>query len=642
MLLPAHPLGAVLAQPRLPEQQSFGEVVSPLTVLADYAFGTDTPPPGATQIADGTTLAAYFNPYRMTTNPNKFIINTENQRYADDILGYPDNFVFAGDALELTATVDPPPHSTTTTTVSGAVSNSNQVTVASTTDIRVGRVLSFGALQDDNIHRTASFQLRGSLHSGDTMTLTFSCPDPSVTGYFDPITITTTTTGTSTYASLIQALVDGVNANTHLQAAGVTAFKYPSDPNAFAVISPRYPGGSPTPPWGDGAAGSFTWMKVQAAKTGFITFALTQVSFTTIVTAISGSVLTLNHPVTVPDGASVYVQPTLQLLRTDTFAGASTTHNVGDTTGLSVGQLCQLGFSDNNLRRIVSLTSTTVTFAVNVSLPNGTFVTALSAWQALASAAVSASNVLPFAAVPADVRVGMECEAGGAITNPGRYITAIDRVSSPQTVTISDAVTIANNTVVNFLPRMLSAQIWTQTGYMPGELGRDMIAIEWEVDCPPFAALSSWPACWLYKNADDTTGLPQPPNAHVEVDAAESFNYWMSAVNDDYKPGTPSSTNATGNHWFAGNNVGFSGNNFSRATRKIQLLWSQTRQWFFADDLWMLRTDMTYDVSARAQIAANLALGSHATSFNSNGFYPVDWSQFPMAFRVRRMRIWGG
>lgn len=32
---------------------------------------------------------------------------------------------------------------------------------------------------------------------------------------------------------------------------------------------------------------------------------------------------------------------------------------------------------------------------------------------------------------------------------------------------------------------------------------------------------------------------------------------------------------------------------------------------------------------------SDMAVGSAKTSFNSNGFYPVDVSQFPMKFRVK-------
>lgn len=51
-------------------------------------------------------------------------------------------------------------------------------------------------------------------------------------------------------------------------------------------------------------------------------------------------------------------------------------------------------------------------------------------------------------------------------------------------------------------------------------------------------------------------------------------------------------------------------------------------------------TNMVWGTYKRAQFAFNLAIGSLRTSFNSNGFWPIDLSRFPMKYGIKRLEFW--
>lgn len=82
------------------------------------------------------------------------------------------------------------------------------------------------------------------------------------------------------------------------------------------------------------------------------------------------------------------------------------------------------------------------------------------------------------------------------------------------------------------------------------------------------------------------------------------------------------------------------GNNFGAFPRRASAVYTATKAFFYLDNLLVRAAYVTWNKYKRGQIGVNLAVGSASTSFNSNGFYPVDASQFPMKYRVEEMSWW--
>jgi hypothetical protein len=82
------------------------------------------------------------------------------------------------------------------------------------------------------------------------------------------------------------------------------------------------------------------------------------------------------------------------------------------------------------------------------------------------------------------------------------------------------------------------------------------------------------------------------------------------------------------------------GNNFGAFERRLSCVMTSTKAFFYLDNLLVRATYATWNRVKRGQVGVDLAVGSAKTSFNSNGFYPVDVSNFPMKFRVKTMTWW--
>ena len=89
--------------------------------------------------------------------------------------------------------------------------------------------------------------------------------------------------------------------------------------------------------------------------------------------------------------------------------------------------------------------------------------------------------------------------------------------------------------------------------------------------------------------------------------------------------------------WASGS---LSGNNFGAAERRLSCVVTSTKVFFYLDNLLIKASYVTWNRYRRGQVGLNLAVGSAKTSFNSNGFYPMDVSQFPMKFRIKDVTWW--
>lgn len=613
--------------------QTFDQATTGYSTIFDYDFGTDQAAAGATRIASLGDLSKYFQDYR-NGEPRPATRNSESQRYVDFATADGNNLVFTCDALELTATLpNGPPAGVTQTTLASTVINTDRITVADASAIAVGQVLSLGDEQLANLNATWRGGLWGTLSVGDVLTLTLTL-DLTASDR-RTVVLTQTATAGSTKATLAQGFVDLANADRTLQGAGVRGLKLPA-PGAYAIVFPaRGPAGATV--FGHAAEGSLTWVRIAASRTGTVNHESRATVMLTWVVAKTGNTLTLNHRITAAAGQALFVMPSRMLERTDAHSGASATINLSDTTGLRKGQGVSFGFQNSNIWPITAVTATSITVASSVNNLDGAPVVLQPISMARAAAAVSSSSVISFAEVPADVRVGQQLLRYGDNPNSNLKITAIDRGTSPQTVTIDGLIGVAANGYVLFHEPIHSVEIWTRTGYVPGADNRSSIALEIEADFPDAADIAGWPAFWVFRDGTNTTGLPMPSGSGNEIDVTDTFNYWGNVNANCHQPAMGSAANDlyASPDW---SGTCTRGNNLGRRTRKVQLIWTTDRYYAYIDGVLQLARGFVFNNSARAQIAANLAVGSTSTSFNSNGFFPLDWSQFPMKYRVKRMR----
>lgn len=613
--------------------QTFDQATTGYSTIFDYDFGTDSAVAGATRIANVSDLSTYFQEYR-NGEPRPATRNTESQRYVDFTTADGGNLVFTCDALELTATLpNDLPAGVTQTTIASTVGNSETVEVADASAIAVGQVLSLGDKQLDNLNATWRGGIYGTLTVGDSLTLTLTL-DVTAADRRTVVLAQTAEAG-STKATLAQGFVDQINADSTLQAAGVRGLKLPA-PGGYAVVFPAHgPAGATV--FGYAAEGSLSWVRLTPAKTGTVNHETRATVFLTWVVAKSGNILTLNHRITAAAGQALFVLPSRMLERNDAYSGASATIALSDTTGLLRGQGVSFGFQDTNFWPITAVTATGITVGNAVYNLDGTPVVVQPVSMAKPSLSIANGSVISFAEVPADVRVGQQVQRYGANANSNLKVTAIDRTSIPQTVTVDGTISLATTGYLLFHEPIQSVEIWTRTGYAPGVDNRTWIALEIEADFPDAADLAAWPAFWLFGDGTNTTGLPTPTGGGNEIDVTDSFNYWGNTNANCHQPAMGNAANNlyVSPDW---NGTCTRGNNLGRRTRKVQLIWTTDRYYAYIDGVLQLARGYVFNNSLRAQIAANLAVGSTSTTFNSNGFFPLDWSQFPIKYRVRRIR----
>jgi len=611
---------------------NFERATAGFTTTLDHVFGTAPAPAGATRIATYDELMALYRPYQNGTWMT--VINTEMERFTTD----PANFPFASDALELTATMATPTgtQAPQAVTVAADVAYSRTVTLTSMPAMaRGGRVIGLQAKARANLHASYSCALRGTIVTGDTVTLTFASV---LNDRFASIAITVTAVGGDTFAAIAQRMVDAINADATLAAERVQAFKYPTNPGTFFVTVPkRARAGSPS--LGRLANGSLRAITVVASKTGTVTFSVAQSLSNIHVVSVSGNTLTLSHPVDLAAGDVLVINPALMLLRTDTYSAAAALQPVGATTGIEQYQLIQSSFQNNNPLRLTAVGATDVTVEASLGLVDGVFMTILPAYALLTSAATTASKVLTFASVPAGVEVGMQYRAADlGAPNVSIVVEAVDRTTpGAHTVTVSTPVTVGSGGRIQFWPAIKSAQIWSKDIIQP-EGDHPIVAMELVCEVPHAVDLGAWPAFWLYTDTDDPNP-GQTVQAASEIDMFEGYVYWNNSTGGGYRAAVATGSPVDVYNYPDMSSGNLPGNNMGDGERKLQLIWTASKVQFFLDGVLIREQAFAWNTYKRAQTGINLAVGSLSTSFHPNGLFPIDMGRLPMAYRIKRRRV---
>lgn len=612
---------------------TFDQGVAHYNLVKDFVFGTGVvPAPGQTHIDDLTDLAVNFQP--RSNNAGGIRINKEWQFYPDTFNNT--NHKIASDALELTATLDPATYTVQTKNPTSNVTYNRTVPVASTSDIKVGQVVGLGSEQYDNIHRTRLIRVSGVPASGDTTQIIFTpvgTPTP-----WGPVTIVATANGASTLATMASDMVSQINGNATLQAQKVTAYLLPESPGCYAVTYPKVPLDA-VKDYGNEGKGSLVSVGLTLSKTGgagITAYQVYQNVYQSYVVSKTSNSVTLNHPVTVTTSSVLTFSPTFCYhCSVDSFNVA--TLPIADTTGIELLQTVQLSYQDNNLRRITAKTANSITLSANVFAGASLLITVLPVHSAVTTAATAAdSNIVTFAAVPAGVVPGMEMYNFFA-SGPVERVKVISKTAT--TVTLDQNRSCSNGDTMIFYPPIDSGQIWSKFRFMPSDSlnpGRTMIAMSLKVDIPNAAALASWPAWWMFTDTSDPN--PGAGSGSSEIDIMDLFTYWNNDSTNRFNPAQSGTiTQLYAHPDYSGSLLG---NNTGSKERTIGFIWKNDRLYYYLDGVLIRSVTMTWNQYKRAQFALNLAVGSMNTSFHSNGFYPIDFSQFPMKLRAKQWKVW--
>lgn len=597
--------------------------------IYDFVFGTDvTPTSGQIKIGSVSDLERYFEEYVKFNGGSLIsVINDEVQRYAR--FSDTASFVFGTSDLKLTANlknnvIEP---KLITRNPASNVTYSRTVPLADTSGLVVGQVAGFGpTVGPGNMHTTYSLAVRGTVASGDTATVTFTDANAA----FGPIVITLTAGGADTPDTFADAFVTAINSDATLSANNVLAHRATGCTGVFIITAPRNSASAPNE-FGNAGKTSLRWLSVVPTKTGTITeFAVRTRMFATFITAIDPGVsVTLSHPVTVTTAQSVTFSPVQFVIqKSDSYNSA--TVPVTETSAVTVGQLCFLGYQDNNLRRVTAINpGVSITLNANVWLSAGAIWAFYPAFSTTANAASSGTTV-SMAAVPAGVEVGHQFVvyyAAGKLGFP-IYVTG----KTANSVTLDTAITVTNGATLFFIPPISSGQFWTRRTFCPKRDDSDMLAFELTATAPPQSALGGWPAFWTFINAKDPNVLSAESQGVPEIDFMDTFGWWNNDTFMDVRSGQTTTTSTPYNVTTTGNNIGL-------AKRKIQGIWSKSACWYYTDDVPKVARTGVWGKKYGSQIGVNLACGSTGTSNNSQGLFPIDFSQFPMPFTIERLRV---
>jgi len=602
---------------------------APYETLYDFVFGTDvTPTSGQIKIGSISDLERYFEEYAKFNGANLIsVINDEVQRYAR--FSDTASFVFGANDLKLTANlknnvIEP---KLITRSPSANVTYSRTIPLADTSGLVVGQVAGFGpTVGPGNMHTTYSLAVRGTIASGDTATVTFTDANAA----FGPVVVTLTAGGADTPDTFADAFVTAINSDASLSAANVKAYRATGCTGAFIITAPRN-SASASSEFGSAGKTSLRWLSVVPTKTGTITeFAVRTRMFATFITSIDPGVsVTLSHPVTLTTSQPVTFSPVQFVIqKTDSYNSA--TVPVTETSGLSVGQLCFLGYQDNNLRRITSINpGVSVTLNANVWLSAGALWAFYPAFSTTANAASSGSTVT-MAAVPAGVEVGHQFVVYYAADKLGFPIYVTGKTAT--SVTLDTAITVTNGATLFFLPPISSGQFWTRRTFCPKRDDSEILAFELTATAPAQSALGGWPAFWTFVNAKDPNVLSAESQGVPEIDFMDTFGWWNNDTFMDVRSGQTTTTSTPYSVTTTGNNIGL-------AKRKFQGIWSKSVCWYYTDDVPKVARTGAWGKKYGSQVGVNLACGATSVANNSQGLFPIDFSQFPMPFTIERLRI---
>lgn len=615
----------VIAAPQF--TSSFSDVVQNSNKMFDFLFGTAaTPAPDQIAIKNVAELAEFWEPF--SYNAGQYIINKENQRYRP--FSSSENFNFSNNSLDLTATLH---GGTLPRGISTASPTENQVygrvvKIADTTNIKTGQIVGLGAEQYANFHKIATYHINGTIGNGDTVSMAFLAKDDA----FSPVTKTVTASGVSTASTLAAALVAAINADTVLSANKITAYILPNSPGCYGVSSPKNSIYAEDE-FGDTAKGSIWNIGYTNSKTGTVNNDLRSIVTLNYVVSKTSDSITLAHPVSVTTSSVLTFSPARAFTLASTIL-PGTVIDVEDASGVQIGEVLQVGYQDNNLIPITAVGPTSFTIEKNLYAGAGLIVVVLPIFTKNTNAVTSNSNVLHFASVPDGVEADQVFFNYFAEGNSG-LIKVVSKTST--SVTLDTAVTVGSGDTVYFLPPIYSGQIWSKFIVRPDDDQRVMIAMELTCDIPNAANIAAWPAFWMF--SDTTDPEPGPGSGVSEIDMLDLFTYFNNGSTGDYTAASSSPKTDLYNHpAFQGGKL--NGNNAGLKERKVQIVWTATKVYFYLDGTLINARSFTWNAHFRAQVGINLAVGSVNQSFNSNGFFPIDCSQFPMKFKLKRLRIW--
>lgn len=607
--------------------KSFDAITYQFKTLQDFVFGTRQFSPNGTLIQNTTDLAKYFDYWAYNLSGPTATINNEVQRYVD--FTNAENFVFTSNALELRATLPNGTQTLATTTLSAAASYTDTITVADASAISVGQIVSLGTGQHANVHCQASFGVRGTFTDGGAITQTFNFATAMNQA---KVVITVPSFASDTAFTLAQRMVDAINADSTLQSYKISAKKLSGTTGGtYIVCHPRLATSLET--FGDCAKGSVSWVYANPSVSGSFTHEKKHDYFMTFVVAKSGNTLTLSHPITAASGATLYINGTKTLWRTDMYTAGSTSFNVPDTTGMSIGQGVSFSYQDSNIRYITALTGTSYTVNATVYATDGVLMPVYPIWMAKPSVNSTGTSItIASANLSSSVRAGMQIQAYGSNPNHNIKVVSVTPSGGSVTVVVSQNMSVTTSTVLMFYEPVQSSQIWSKFGVAPGADGTSVIALECEMECPDIGAVGAWPAFWLFSDPTNPTGLPAGGNS--EIDMLEQFNYFGNQTAGDYRPSAPTSDLYS---YAKGKVSPVAGNDNGGRMRKIQVVYTTTKTLYYLDGVLMFARTFAHRNNNRAQVAVNLAVGSF--DFTSNGFFPLDQSQFPMAVKIKRLRV---
>ncbi len=639
--------------------KTFSTAVEKMTKTLHFKFGTSRTAEGGPviPITGLSTLDDYFDYKGLVNGPSGDLkINKEIQCYLDLTNTY-GNFQFGTDYLDLVAKIpDPTLLGLITKSPTANVNYSREVPVADASDVPVGSVLGFkkttdglkvdsdGYINDEgflNFQATRIAVVGGTITVGDTISVAFTNNTGAWSGAH---TITITAQSGDTTSTLAQKMVDAITADATLSGFNVKAYIIPGLTNAYAITWPKATKQTDTL-FGNGSSYALLTVTYSFTKTGTVTHTNQSSVQACFVIAKSGNTLILNHPVTLTTSSVITVSPT-RLLIVKSAGTSSVAFGVDDTTGLKVRQLVALGFQDSTLRAITALTSTTIKTESTSGIPVGLVVGVYPAHSRQLSAAISGNTITMSAGVPEGVQVGMHCfnYFGTAETINPTLVSSIDRVANTVTLDWGDkpAPSWASGSTIYFFPPVFSAQIVSKFLMRPGTdaKGLSMNPIAHRVrGCyfPCVADIAGWPADWLYssnRDTDDHTG-----SGGSEIDILDAFNYWNNAATNRARAGAGSGTDLY-IHPDSASAANLNGNNLGIKERDLALIWLEDKIYIYFDDVLVWVRAFAYNKTQRAEFIYNLAVGSVSTSFNGNGFWPVDYSRFPMIQRIKEMEFW--
>jgi len=175
-----------------------------------------------------------------------------------------------------------------------------------------------------------------------------------------------------------------------------------------------------------------------------------------------------------------------------------------------------------------------------------------------------------------------------------------------------------------------SGQIWSKEFFKPGVTGYSVYAIQVRAKIPNGRGM--WPAVWLY------TGQPGRDDGS-EIDIAE---FMMMQNQNQYDWGGPNHGPGAGgaiydaktNPW-----VYHPGTDFSADVHNYQLVWTPNATYKYVDGKLIYAQYFNWSAPGAASLGINLAVGS--SNPYSPGLQPNSTSEFPSAFQIQTIGIWG-